>query len=320
MGIISVGDKNFRGVGDNINVRWEFGGNAETAGNYNFSYTHPWLDNKQTSIGFNIYNLISQYTDYNTNGDSISTYDRRYYGGDITLGRPVNDNLTHLITFKNRNDVYSQYISGINYQTNDTPNPPYPAYAPNFIPENFGLTRSITLARVFDSRDSTANPSTGTRYLISDEVAGFGADFNFNKINGEFRRYWPVGKTQTLAFRMNAGYGTGHVPFAQFYSAGGIDTLRGYNDDQFKGNRMFTTSVEYRFPVVKRVSAVLFTDAGDAWSTDPTAFPQGLVSDFSFKVGYGVGIRVVTPFGPVRLDYGFGSQGGRLHFGFGGQF
>jgi len=91
---------------------------------------------------------------------------------------------------------------------------------------------------------------------------------------------------------------------------GGTDTLRGYRDNQFKGTQMVNASLEYRFPIVKRVLGVLFTDTGSAW-TD--GFP-GLYSSV------GIGLRMVTPVGPVRIDYGWGSQGGRAHFGFGGQF
>ena len=77
---------------------------------------------------------------------------------------------------------------------------------------------------------------------------------------------------------------------------------------------MFASSIEYRFPVAKRVQAAFFTDIGNAWNADGFDFIKDL------KFGYGLGIRVVTPFGPVRVDYGIGSQGGRVHFSFGGQF
>ena len=128
------------------------------------------------------------------------------------------------------------------------------------------------------------------------------------------RRYWKVGKSQVVAVRGVYGYGTGHIPYMQLYAAGGMDTLRGYEDDQFKGNRMFTSSIEYRFPVAKRVQAAFFTDIGNAWDADGFDFIKDL------KFGYGLGIRLVTPFGPIRVDYGIGSQGGRVHFNFGGQF
>ncbi len=308
IGIVTVGDKNFRGLGDNINVHWEFGGKASTSGNYSVSYQKPWIDSKQTSLGFTVYNMINHYTDYDSDGNSVSTYNRRYRGFDITLGRPVNDNLTHFITLKNRWDEYVEWVSDKDYQTNT-------AYAPNYIPDNFGLTRSMILSRVFDSRDSINNPSEGTRYALTAEIAGLGGDFTFNKYTAELRHYWKVGKTQVVAARSILGYGTGNIPAMQQFTAGGIDTLRGYRDDQFKGNRMFATTLEYRFPIAKRVQAALFADIGDAWGDTWNAYRS-----MSLKTGIGCGISVVTPFGPVRIDYAFGSQGGRTHFSFGGKF
>ncbi len=301
VGIITVGDKNFRGTGDNVNVHWEFGGNASTTGNYSVSYQRPWIDSRQTSLGLTVYNMINQYVDYDSSGSDIATYNRRYRGFDITLGRPVNDNLTHFITLKNRWDEYIEYVSGQHYTD-------------SYIKDNFGLTRSLILSRVFDSRDSNSNPSEGTRYSLSAELAGLGGDFNFNKYIAEIRHYWKVGKSQVVATRGTMGYGSGHIPYMQKFAVGGIDTLRGYRDDQFKGNRMFTGTMEYRFPVAKRVQAALFVDVGNAWQSDSFDFIQDL------KTGLGMGIRLVTPFGPIRVDYAFGSQGGRTHFSFGGQF
>ncbi len=307
IGIITVGDKNFGGRGDNVNVHWEFGGKASTAGNYSVGFQRPWLDRKQTSFGFTFYNFTNQYTDYNSDGDSVSTYNRQYRGFDFTLGRPSSEKLTHYITFKNRWDEYVDWVSGVNYET-DAP------YVPNYIPDNFGLTRSIILSRVLDTRDSNSNPSEGTRYSLAAEIAGFGGDFSFNKYTAEVRRYWKAGKSQVIAFRGNYGYGTGNIPYMQLFAVGGIDTLRGYRDDQFKGNRMFSTTFEYRFPIAKKVMGAVFTDIGNAWDSDSVDFIENL------KFAYGMGIRLVTPFGPIRVDYGGGSPGGRTHFSFGGQF
>ena len=308
IGIINVGDKNFRGRGDDVNIHWEFGGKASTAGNYSVSFRRPWLDRKQTSFAFTFYNMLNQYTDYNSNGDELSTYDRRYRGFDFTFGRPVNDKLSHYITLKNRWDDYKGWISGKNYETDE------PYKSDNYVHNNFGLTRSIIVSRVLDTRDSNTNPSEGARYSLSGEFAGLGGDFSFNKYTAEGRRYWKVGKSQVVAVRGMYGYGTGHIPEMQKYMAGGIDTLRGYRDDQFKGNRLFAATAEYRFPVAKRVMAALFADAGNAWDSSSFDFIKDL------KFAYGLGIRIVTPFGPMRVDYGLGSQGGRTHFSFGGQF
>lgn len=42
VGIIELGDNNFRGTGDKAKIHWEFGGASDK--NYEFSYTKPWLD------------------------------------------------------------------------------------------------------------------------------------------------------------------------------------------------------------------------------------------------------------------------------------
>ena len=48
---------------------------------------------------------------------------------------------------------------------------------------------------------------------------------------------------------------------------------------------------------------------------DEKRFDLGLI-----KVGYGVGLRVNSPLGPIKLDYGIGENDKRFHFSFGGQF
>ena len=70
------------------------------------------------------------------------------------------------------------------------------------------------------------------------------------------------------------------------------------------------------WPLMKKVQGVLFTDTGYAWDKDTEdAFDIG-----SMKYSYGVGLRINSPLGPLRLDYGIGEDGGRFHFSFGGQF
>jgi outer membrane protein insertion porin family len=107
------------------------------------------------------------------------------------------------------------------------------------------------------------------------------------------------------------------MPLSQRFSMGGADTLRGYKDDQFRGNSMLRGTVEYRVPLVKKVQGVLFVDSGYAWDKryDEKNFDLGLI-----KVGYGLGMRINSPLGPIKLDYGRGENGGRFHFSFGGQF
>lgn len=306
IGILSLGDKNFRGTGDTVNVRWEFGG-VDYA-NYEFSYVHPWLDKKETSIGFNIYKMTNEYTEYYDDGSTKDVYDKKRQGWDITLGRPQDEYTNNYVTLKERRDSYEGGVDGetTNYYDNN----------PSAKSENFGLTRSVVLQHVRDTRDNVYTPTTGHRYSLTTEVAakGLGGDFNFNKYVLEGRKYFDRGHDHIIAVRMAGGYAAGTMPLSQRFSLGGSDSLRGYKDDQFKGYKMFSSTVEYRFPLVKKMQGVVFGDTGYAWDKN---------SDVSFndlKSSLGLGIRLTTPLGPIRLDYAKGDQQGRFHFSFGGQF
>ena len=180
--------------------------------------------------------------------------------------------------------------------------------------QNFGETRSITFTRVTDKRDNVFFPRKGQMSTLSIEQAGFGGDFNFTKLFGEYRYYIPQ-KNNVIAMDVQAGYAWGDLPLSQRFALGGA-SLRGYEEDQYRGNSMLKGTVEYRVPISKKFTVLSFVDAGYAWDKrDEKRFDLSKI-----KVGYGVGIRFNTPIGPVKLDYGWGEDRGRFHFSFGNQF
>lgn len=335
VGMISIGDKNFRGTGDRINIRWEFGG--EDNKNYDFSYTRPWLDEKETMATINLYDITNEYADYNIDGDEIARYDKKRRGQELTLSRRAEDEfISNYITLKNRDDIYEgeadgyendpdQYYEKQFGPASDSNGDKQSRYWENYYPktaeerrkENFGVTRSITLGRVLDSRDNIYDPHEGKRISYSIEHAGFmGGDFDFTKFTADYRYYYRAGGESVWALNLGAGYADGDMPLSQRFSMGGSDTLRGYEDDQFRGNSMLKATLEYRFPIVKKVQGVLFTDNGYAWDKrHEDEFDFGLI-----KNSFGVGLRINSPLGPVKLDYGYGDDGGKFHFSFGGQF
>jgi outer membrane protein insertion porin family len=317
VGIVELGDDNFHGTGDKVNLHWEFGGNADTNKNYELSYTRPWLDAKQTSLSFNVYDMTNEYDDYNDNGSTRSTYDRNRVGWDVTLGRPQGEYTQNYITLKQRQDSYVSWVSGVDYsgQQTDQATQDFMAQNPNYLKDNFGMTHSVSLMHVYDSRDNVFSPTEGQRVALTAEFAGgaLGGDFTYNKYTVESRDYLKVGHAQVVALRGTVGYADGNMPESGRFAVGGSDTLRGYRDDQFKGNKMLAGTAEYRFPVANKVEGVAFTDVGKAWTGEGYK-----LNDLMASVG--VGIRVTTPIGPIRLDVAKGSQGVRTSFSFGGQF
>ena len=229
---------------------------------------------------------------------------RKYSGGELTLSRPMSEYSTNFITLKNRKDKYVRHTEN-GLAGDRSLNAPW-------IGKNFGTTRSITLEHVTDTRDNVYEPTTGARASLSAEFAGFGGDFNFQKYTISDAQYFKVGHAQVLVARGQYGVGNGSISEYNQFRLGGQDTIRGYREDQFRGNRMALLSLEYRFPIVSKVTGALFTDYGGAW--DSGFAPENLHG----SVGVGLGLN--TPIGPLRLDYGRGSQGGRVHFRVGGTF
>ena len=325
LGMISIGDKNFRGTGDKVNARWEFGGDDEYNKNFEISYVRPWIDSKETTMGVTVYDMTNEYVDYNRDSDEIARYYKKRRGQEVSFSR-VTDNefITNSITLKNRDDLYVKPVSGYTYQYFEgydrDGTQQNAAVIAERQAENFGLTRSITFSRTLDSRDNLYDPHEGKRNNYSVEVASFGGDFSFQKYSADYRYYYRQGVDNVIAVNLGIGFANGDMPLSQRFSVGGSDTLRGYRDDIFKGSSMLRGSVEYRVPLVKKVQGVLFTDAGYAWSKD---YDESNFELGSMKYSAGVGLRINSPLGPLRLDYGIplnGGNGGRFHFSFGGQF
>ena len=305
IGMVSIGDTNFRGTGDAVSLTFEKSGSETDARGFTFSWRHPWIDKKETVGTLRIYNRTYQYDDYDTDGNLTESYMRKYSGGEITLGRPVSEYSTNYLTFRNRDDKYVRHVknkgtdrSGYVYE--------------DWRKDNFGLTRSVIFSHVTDTRDNVYNPTTGGRVSLTGEVAGLGGDFNFQKFTIEDQQYIKVGHAQVIALRGQYGVGRGEISEFNLYKVGGQNSLRGYREDQFRGTRMALATLEYRFPIVSKVQGALFTDWGAAWDEGLT--PKDL------KGSIGVGLALNTPLGPLRLDYGRGKNGGRVHFTVGGTF
>ncbi|MCX6842282.1 MAG: BamA/TamA family outer membrane protein [candidate division WOR-3 bacterium] len=187
-----------------------------------------------------------------------------------------------------------------------------------------GITNSLALSGQYDTRDDIFDPAQGLSVHVVVEGAGgpLWGDNDFYRLTGDVRWYQRLGirvRGQgagsgdfVLAMRGMAGsvrpYGrTVAVPYYEAFTLGGRSTLRGYPDrsigpgsspgDEYRyGTAVVNGNVELRTPYILRwVGLVGFFDVGDVGY------------DFRMRVyeyGAGAGIRVRTPIGPVRLDWG----------------
>jgi outer membrane protein insertion porin family len=302
VGFVDVTESNLKGTAQLVNVRAEFGGLSS----YELGYFNPWIRSDRTSLRVGLYNkriLREAFT-----GDESFLYDEKRSGGNVTVSRPLSQ-VTRLYTSLRIDDISA-------VKAEDTTE----------LPVDVALlqsakVRSVGVTVVNDTRDLIANPSRGAMNSLAAEQAGIAGGARFGKFGTDFRRYFRAGAPNRIfATRLMLGVTTGSPPFLEQFLVGGGETLRGYRNDRFPGRNMVLLNLEYRFPVsVKsRLIGVVFTDAGDAWSG--SFAEQFGDKDFKAHVGYGVGIRVVTPIGPLRLDYGIGSEGAETHFSVGHVF
>ncbi|MDN0046878.1 BamA/TamA family outer membrane protein [Megasphaera hexanoica] len=318
VGILGLSETNLRGTGDKVSIQWEFGGETNSNKNYIFSYTHPWLNDQGDSIGFSLFDRENDYNDYDENGDEKADYDRQTRGFNITYGRVRSEYVSDFVTLETKETKYKDWNSGLNYPELSK-DPDHPEYH-DYMDDNFGRTNSLRWSHVFDNRDNVFDPTRGKRLSFTGVWAGngLGGDFDYFKFIVENRLYYKVGHAHVIAVRLMGGIADGDMPYNDLFTLGGADNLRGYEDDEFRGDKMYLGTIEYRYPIAKKVQGVFFVDAGNAWGgTDKVPWYH---DKDELHVAGGLGFRVTTPIGPIRLDYGVGDEGGKFHFSFGGKF
>jgi outer membrane protein insertion porin family len=321
VGFADITEHNFRGVGQQIGVRWEAGQFTNRSG-YEFSFTDPWMLGKRTSLGFQLYNrttnrpLLSNVV-VNSATQELNTwvYERRK-GVGISVGKPVGE-FTRLLLDLRSDDVLYSTVPGYLDADQEA------ALSNQVLKLSDGRVTSATLRGVRDTRDLATNPHRGAFYSVSTELAGgpLGGSWSFGKVGVDLRRYFPIGRAKAdgsnqmvLATRLMAGSSLGKMPLSENYWIGGAESLRGYREDEFNGSRTILFSTEFRVPFGTSLQGVTFFDYGYAWPRN-----QGLRLG-EMKPAVGLGLRVITPLGPLRLDYGFGKDGGRSHFSIGHVF
>ncbi len=104
---------------------------------------------------------------------------------------------------------------------------------------------------------------------------------------------------------------------SDLYRLGGTNTLRGYREQQFLGNRVLWSNLEYRYLLSNRSYLFLFLDNGYYLrSADDT---RGVTESSAYKTGYGLGINIETGLGVMGVSYAMGAgdsfSEGKIHFG-----
>jgi outer membrane translocation and assembly module TamA len=212
---------------------------------------------------------------------------------------------------------------GWQYEVNDFP----ASYVDQATTQGLGIDHvnyigSYTGTLVLDLRDSPIHPTfglyaevratAGTRYALG--------EYDYLQLTPEVRGFLPLGADYVLAARGRFGTITGDVPATERYFGGGTSSMRGFSARQLSpfvrstlspfpdvpigGAGLLELGAELRIPsyftfLGLPVSSVVFIDGGDVTFTASELDPQNL------HWATGLGLRVVTPVGPVGLDIAY---------------
>jgi len=191
---------------------------------------------------------------------------------------------------------------------------------------------SLQLSIFQDLRDNPLVPTRGSSFRLSTEQAlPIGAaSLSFNRVRANYSYYIPVRFTnfadgpQALALNVQAGTVLGKFPPYEAFVLGGTNSIRGYNEGEVGSGRSFLQlSAEYRFPLISVLGGAVFVDYGTDLGTGRSVpgNPAGIRGKPGDGFGYGVGIRLQSPVGAIRIDYGINDRGSnRIHFGIGERF
>jgi outer membrane protein insertion porin family len=282
----SVTQRNLFGRGWSVSAIGRIGGLSQ---DFSLSFLEPWLFNRPVSAGFSVFRRSVDF----------QTFDSRRTGFTLTLGRYFGEffrgSLTYLLEEVDISDIAPSAADILSDQ------------------EGKSVTSSLAPRLEWDSRDNQFNPSQGSHQILEFEVAGLGGDNRFYRMIGESTWYYPLplGLTGFVKGRFGyaAGYAGEELPVQERFFLGGPTTVRGFGfreigpqdlDDNPLGG---TSLIQFNFEVGRNLGRIFrlvaFMDAGNVYA-EAEQFDLG-----ELRSAVGFGIRVITPVGPMRLDFGF---------------
>jgi outer membrane protein insertion porin family len=346
-GTVSYQERNFGGNNQIIGTEFQIG---ERELLFDFSFTDPWIatDPYRTSYTVNVFRRRSISLVFDGDNNQIETANGNdsprivRTGGGVTFVRPLAKDVFSRADWVVSAGFQYQHVEVVNANgdiapvSNEQNGSQLLAFSRNGIDDLV----TVSFAAVRDYRNNPLQPTSGSLLRLGTEQSipiGSGNIF-FNRMRASYSYYLPVRLLnsvnffntdfltgqQSLAFNAQAGGVFGDLPPYEAFVLGGSSSVRGYAEGEVgSGRYYFQATAEYRFPIVPIIGGALFVDYGTAIGSQGAVpgRPGEIRNLPGSGLGYGIGVRIQSPVGPIRIDYGFNDQGNsRLHFGIGEKF
>jgi outer membrane protein insertion porin family len=347
-GTLSYQEKNIGGNNQTLGTEFQLGQRELL---FDVNFTDPWIggDPYRTSYSVNAFRRRTISLVFDGDESSVRTFtgfdSPRVVrtGAGVTFFRPI------------AKDVFTppdwRLSAGIGYQNvrvenSDSQLQPWSAPLNGFAsqPLSFspnGVDDLLTLSfgASQDNRNSPVQPTSGSivRFGAEQTVPVGSGSIAMTRLRGAYSYYIPVNwldftgfgftestQPQAWAFNVQAGTILGDLPPYEAFILGGSNSVRGYAEGQLgNGRSFFQATAEYRFPIISAVGGALFVDYGSNLGSQGAVpgFPAIVRGLPGSGVGYGLGVRIQSPVGPIRIDFGFNGEGdSRVNFGIGEKF
>ncbi|WP_373480782.1 BamA/TamA family outer membrane protein [Geminocystis sp.] len=339
-GTVSYQERNLGGNNQTVGLEFQLG---ERELLFDVSFQDPWIggDPYRTSYTGNIFrrrsiSLVYDGTDTETirterNNDSPRVVRT---GAGFTLSRPLAEDAFSKADWVLTTGFQYQHIEVQDSDSNLSPRSGQAFGNQKLAFNNSGIDDIFTVRfnASQDTRDNGLRPNSGSLLLLGMEQSLPLTSILFNRVRASYSYYLPlklinfdfVKGPQTLAFNFQGGTVLGDLPPYEAFVIGGSNSVRGYGEgDLGNGRSFFQATAEYRFPIVSFLAGTLFFDYGTTLGSGSAVIGKpsevrGLSGD---GFGYGLGVRVQSPVGPIRIDYAINNEGdNRIHFGIGEKF
>jgi outer membrane protein insertion porin family len=248
---------------------------------------------------------------------AVSQYSSETTGAAMGFGIPITET-------DNINAAFRYEHTGIDLFENSPPS--YILYVAQFGSVTDSYIASAGWAR--DTRDDILYPTRGQLQSLAFESGLPFGDLEYYKVNYLQQVFWPVYGDFVLMLRGDIGYADGYggkpLPFFKAFYAGGVGSVRGYEQSSLGpqdiygnatgGKRKIVGNVELFYPVLKgdrSVRASAFFDVGQIYvdGREPPDLPLELVQQRreadlqGFRYSAGVGLAWNSPIGPLKFSY-----------------